>query len=408
MPGQGPQIFILDDDKAFAEDLAEALAFAGYAATWRDDPRLVCDTELAGANILLLDLALPTVDGIAMLTRLRHLPRAPRIIFISGSGEELLRAAGVIARSHGLQVLGALSKPFAPEDVLALMERPVVPASNPAARCEQISAERMLPALKEAIRTRTLPILYQPLVTANRLMFVGAEALLGTDLPGYGPASPQQMIAAATTDTAVLADLTFLVLAEAADACLRWSANGPTTQVSINLPLEVLQNAGAVETISRIARQTGLEPRQMIFELTEDAIYYTSPDALSAITQLRLAGYGIALDDVAQRQNGLLQLSSLPVTEIKIDLELLRQARQWDKARRIFTSIAELGNRLGLTVVAEGVESLDDLALARGARVDYIQGYLVSRKRPLPELLAMQTMLGRTCEPWVEPLQGVA
>ncbi len=151
-----------------------------------------------------------------------------------------------------------------------------------------------------------------------------------------------------------------------------------------------------------------MAPRQIILELTEDAIYFTSPQALAAIAQLRLAGFGVALDDVAQRQSGLLQLSNLPVTEIKIDLELLRQARQWDKARWIFTSIADLGHRLGLTVVAEGVESLDDLALARRASVDYIQGYLVSRKRPLSELLAMQTMLGSTCEPWVEPLQGVA
>ncbi|MEW6257454.1 MAG: EAL domain-containing response regulator [Pseudomonadota bacterium] len=408
MPGQGPHVFILDDDRVFSEDLAEALAFAGHTVSWQDDPREVSDCVLGAADILLLDLALPTVDGIAMLSRLRHLAHPPRIIFISGSGEELLRTAAVIARSHGLQVLGTLAKPFAPEDVLALLEKPQADPARPAACRPPDPGERLLPALKEAIRSRTLPILYQPLVTANQLMFVGAEALLGTELPGFGPASPVQMIAAATTDVEILADLTFLVLSEAADACLRWSAHGPTTQVSINLPLEVLRMAGAVETISRIARRTGLEPRQMIFELTEDAIYYTSPDALAAIVQLRLAGYGVALDDVAQRQNGLLQLSSLPVTEIKIDLELLRQARQWDKARRIFSSIADLGHRLGLTVVAEGVESLDDLALARGARVDYIQGYLVSRKRPLPELLAMQTMLGRTCEPWVEPLQGVA
>lgn len=407
MPEQAPSYLILDDDCAFSEDLAEAIAFAGSRVRTAEDPRTVSDARLDAVDILLLDLALPTVDGIAMLARLRHLRHPPRIIFISGSGEELLRTAAVIARNHGLPVLGTLTKPFGVEDVLALAERPAPVAAGPA-DCAACPAERMLPALKDAIRAKSLPILYQPLVTTSHLLFVGSEALLGNDLPGFGPASPSQMVAAARTDPAVLADLTFLVLAKAADACARWSAFQDAAQVSINLPLEVLQEAGVVETISRIVRRSGLGAEQMIFELTEDALYHTSPQALAAIAQLRLAGHGIALDDVAQRQSGLLQLSHLPVTEIKIDLELLRQAREWDKARSIFTSIAELGHRLGLIVVAEGVESLDDLALARRASVDYIQGYLVSRKRPLPELLAMQSMLGSTCESWVEPLQGVA
>ncbi|MBA4791101.1 MAG: EAL domain-containing response regulator [Rhizobiales bacterium] len=407
MPHRGLSYFILDDDDAFSEDLAEALVHRGHRVRTAGDPQFVSDEALNDADVLLLDLALPTVDGIGVLARLRHLAHPPRIVFISGSGEELLRTASIIARSHGLRVLGTLGKPFGPEDVTSLAEPPA--PAFPGAACQaECPAERLLPALRDAVKARTLPVLFQPLLTTQHLLFAGAEALLGNQLPGFGPVTPQEMVRAASTDIDVLRDLTVFVLEQAVDACARLSDLQGTTQVSINLPLEVLETEGAVETISHIVARGGVAPRQIILELTEDAIYFTSPQALAAIAQLRLAGFGVALDDVAQRQSGLLQLSNLPVTEIKIDLELLRQARQWDKARWIFTSIADLGHRLGLTVVAEGVESLDDLALARRASVDYIQGYLVSRKRPLSELLAMQTMLGSTCEPWVEPLQGVA
>lgn len=127
----------------------------------------------------------------------------------------------------------------------------------------------------------------------------------------------------------------------------------------------------------------------MIFELTEDSIYDSSTDALAVLARLRLAGFGLSLDDVGRRQSGLLQVANLPITEVKIDLEILAQARRWAKSRSIFGSIAELGRRLGLSVVAEGVKTRDDLALVRSLPVDYVQGFLVSRKRLLPDLLAM-------------------
>jgi EAL domain-containing protein (putative c-di-GMP-specific phosphodiesterase class I) len=107
------------------------------------------------------------------------------------------------------------------------------------------------------------------------------------------------------------------------------------------------------------------------------------------LARLRMAGFGLALDDVGRRQSGLLQLSALPVTEIKIDLQIVRDARTWTKARNIFASIAELGRKLGIKVVAEGVEFPEDLNLARTFPIDYVQGYLISPKCPLPELLRM-------------------
>lgn len=399
--------FILDDDPDFCDDLGEALAAAGHGVHWAGDVHQVSNDHLEATDVMLLDLALPTIDGIGILSLLARLPRAPQLILISGSGEELLRTAATIGRAHGLQVLGTLRKPFAPEDVLELAEHPL--RDEPTlSRSPACPSERLLPALADAISGGTLPVLYQPLLTANDLRFAGAEALLGNMVPGFGKVTPPMALAAAAGRPKLLVELSFHVLREAVSACAHWNRIGHPGKVSVNLMLEVLQDDNSVPSILKIVARGGLTPNQVVFELTEDALYHSSPVALAAMARLRLAGFGLALDDVGQRQSGLLQLANLPVTEIKIDLELVHEARQSHKARSIFGTVADLGRRLGVKVVAEGVESLDDLALARRHGVDYIQGHLVSRKRPLSELLAMQTMLGSSLEPWVEPRHDVA
>lgn len=84
-----------------------------------------------------------------------------------------------------------------------------------------------------------------------------------------------------------------------------------------------------------------------------------------------------------------MQLSALPVTGIKMDIELLRSARRWDKSRRIYAAVTELGRQLGLSVTAEGVETSDDACFVRSHGVDFVQGFHVARK------LALQDLLGR-------------
>nr|WP_281493701.1 EAL domain-containing protein [Ancylobacter koreensis] len=251
------------------------------------------------------------------------------------------------------------------------------------------SAARIRRALKEVLAGRKLSVMFQPLVDAKNLSFVGAEALLGNELAGFGTVRPPDIIAAAQETPEMLIELSYQVLEAAARLCADWTAAGWDGQVSVNMPLDVLLGADAVPEIVALVRRQGIEPQKVILELTEDALYDHSNEALAALARLRLAGFGLALDDVGQRQSGLMQLANLPVTEIKIDLELMRHAREWVKPRSIIASLSALGHQLGLKVVAEGVETAEDLARARRKGVDYIQGYLISPKRPAEDIMAM-------------------
>lgn len=380
-------VLVLDDEPELREDLAELLVGAGFSAEGRGDARSLTDAEFGAFDVVILDLAMPGTDGLSVLGRLAHVPQAPRIIFISGHGEDVLQTAAAVARREHLQVAGVLRKPFTAEDVLRLLGQSWVPLDSGASIAWSDADIRS--ALAEAIDERALSVAFQPKVTAKGLIFAGAEALLTGDLPRLGYVSPDIIVRAATREPELIGAMSLEVLRCSAAACRAWIDAGWDVPVSVNLPFEVLCLPDISERLLSPIHEEGLMPRHVIFELTEDAIYDSSSDVLAILARLRLAGFGLSLDDVGRRQSGLLQLANLPITEVKIALQLLAQARTWSKSRSVFVSVAELGHRLGLTVVAEGVETRDDLVLVRSLPVDYVQGYLVSRKQHLPDLLAM-------------------
>ncbi|MFG1421519.1 EAL domain-containing response regulator [Roseixanthobacter liquoris] len=387
MTARARSVFILDDEEPLCEDLCELISAAGHRARWATDPRSLDMSELAAFDVVLLDLGLPAMDGIDIMNRLAGFPKTPRLIFISGVGEDVLRVVAQVAGEQKLDVLGALAKPFDPQQLLQLLDYPDCGAVKPAAPRQAQGA--ILPALKSSLAAGTLPVSFQPKVDVETLGFAGAEALLAGVVPNVGPVSPLDIVAAAASDPPALVQLTHHVLGVAARGCAAWTKAGWQGPISVNLPLEVLLQPDSLRKLIETVESAHVTPADVIFELTEDSLYDSCAEAMSMLARLRMAGFGLALDDVGRRQSGLLQLSALPVTEIKIDLQIVRDARTWTKARNILASIAELGRKLGVKVVAEGVEFPEDLNLARTFPIDYVQGYLISPKRPLPDLLRM-------------------
>lgn len=385
MTARARSVFILDDEQPLCEDLCELISAAGHSARWCTDPRKLNMSELASVDVVLLDLGLPAMDGIDIMNRLTAFAEPPRLIFISGVGEDVLRVVAQVAGEQKLTVLGALTKPLDPQQLLRLLD--YADCGAVAEAVPRRGRRAILPALKASLAAGSLPVSFQPKVEVQTLRFAGAEALLTGVLPGVGPVSPVDIVAAATSDPSVLVHLTQYVLGIAARGCAQWIKAGWRGPISVNLPLEVVLQPDSLRNLIQTVEDAQLSPADVIFELTEDSLYDSCAESMSMLARLRMAGFGLALDDVGRRQSGLLQLSALPVTEIKIDLQIVRDARTWTKARNIFASIAELGRKLGVKVVAEGVEFPDDLKLARTFPIDYVQGYLISPKRPLPELL---------------------
>lgn len=381
------RIIVLDDDPDLREEIGQFLSAHGHPVIGLEDGSTIAATDFAPSDILVLDMVLLGMDGTDVLFGLTTTAHPPRIVLITGHGEPVLRAAAAAAERAGLTVLAGLQKPF---DLFAL--EALLRSAREVAPCSIYvppAASDIRNALDAALDEDTLPVEYQPIVRSKDLSFCGAEALLAGWLPGLGQVSPIDIINAIEGDRALIARLTENVAQQAAVACRTWTRAGWSGTVSINAPIEALTQPKIVTSLLSVVEAAGIEPHQLILELTENGLYDSSFAALQSLLKLRIAGFRLALDDVGQRQSGLLQLANLPVTEIKIDMELIRAARTWSKGRGIYESLAHLGRRLDLAIVAEGIENLDDMALVRANQVDYVQGYLISKKRPLPELIAM-------------------
>ncbi len=383
------RILILDDDQAFREDLAEYLRFSGHQVDHTSNaealtPRLLCQTD-----ILLLDLNMPGADGVDVLRNLCRCALSPQVVLISGSDADVIEAAAEAGRLSNIRILGTLHKPFDPEELLTLIGSDATAAGGRGASIGAPSGPSVIAAVEAAIAAGTVPVMFQPKCRPDGHTFAGAEALLGDVWPGLGRIAPPVVIEAVGTVPGLLRQLTLKVVESAARGAAAWGAAGLRGPVSINIPLELLTEPQAPALLARTVTGAGLSPADVILELTEDAIYDSSSDALMALAQARMAGFGVALDDVGQRQSGLLQLARLPITELKVDRALIIQSRNTEKSRSILEALIQLGQRLGLKVVAEGIETGDDLSRVKAMGVDLVQGFLISRKLGLAQLLAM-------------------
>lgn len=386
-------IVILDDDGDIRREIGQLLEHEGHDVVALGDPRLLDPLAFDGVDVLILDLTMPEIDGADVLRRLSQWNAPPKLILMTGHGEAVLRGTTAAAERHGLPVIGGLAKPFDPDRLSALLagaerqqwaEGPLDPPSA-----------LIRSGLESALRDGCLAVAFQPIVRTDTFAFAGAEALLLGELPGIGAVTPPAIVAAAMGEPDLASVLSIEVVRQSANACATWRAAGHDGSVSVNLPLTVLLDRQPLEEMVAVTRAAGLAPEDITFELTEDSVYDSSGTALAALVKLRLAGFGLALDDVGQRSSGLTQLANLPVTELKIDIEIVRAARTLSKAREIFEALATLGHSLDLVVVAEGIETSQDVALARAHCVDLLQGFLISRKRPLVELMQMLPTLSK-------------
>ncbi|WP_081837490.1 EAL domain-containing protein [Xanthobacter sp. 91] len=383
------RILILDDDDAFREDLAEYLTFAGHQVDHTSQPETLTPARMCQTDILLLDLNMPGIDGVDVLRNLCRCVLSPQVVLISGSDVDVIAAAAEAGRMSNIRVLGTLHKPFDPEDLLALIGGDAAQEFDRGAPGGAPSEAQVIASVEASLAADTVPVKFQPKCHPDHRTFAGAEALLGDVWPGLGRISPSAVIAAASVNPDLMRRLTLRVVETAARGAAAWQAAGLRGPVSINMPLDILTERQASNLLATTVRNAGLTPADVILELTEDALYGSSSDALMALAQMRMAGFGIALDDVGQRQSGLLQLASLPITEMKVDRALIVKSRHTEKSRKILEALIQLGHQLRLKVVAEGIETEEDLSRVKAMGADLVQGFLISRKLALAELIAM-------------------
>jgi diguanylate cyclase len=241
---------------------------------------------------------------------------------------------------------------------------------------------------------------YQPLVSTVTGRVASAEALVRWRHPERGLVPPGDFIGLAE-DTGLIVPLGLRVLEMACAQLRAWAPTAPDLSVAVNVSARQLVEPDFVAEVRRVLWSSGVDPSQVVLELTESLLVEDGDAAIAVLWQLRGLGVRLGLDDFGTGYSSLGRLGDLPLDELKIDKSFVDRlgAPQGDSAGLVTAAVA-MGHGLGLEVVAEGVETAAQAAFLRGVGTDLLQGFLLGRPLPAEELggLLDRTLLAGVAE----------
>lgn len=220
---------------------------------------------------------------------------------------------------------------------------------------------------------------YQPEIDRYSGEVVGAEALVRWQHPELGLLSPGHFISLAE-ETGLIVRLGEWVLRTACKQAVAWRKAGfPAFQVAVNVSALQFRNRDIVQQIGKILEETGLEARYLELELTESMIFDNNEGLITILRDLKTMGITLSIDDFGTGHSSLSNLQLLPVDKVKIDVSFIRNITANEHDATIVLGIIEMAHKLGLKVVAEGVETEAQLAYLHSHGCDIMQGYHLSR-----------------------------
>jgi len=236
--------------------------------------------------------------------------------------------------------------------------------------------------LRQALQRNELALHYQPLLSLSDGRLAGAEALLRWTHPELGSVSPAHFIPVAE-DSGLILPIGAWVLEQACHQARRWLDDGlPLGVMAVNLSALQIQRDDLVATVANALTLSGLPAQHLELEISEAYILRHAERDLRQLARLRELGVSLALDDFGTGQTSLGHLRRLPVGKLKIDRAFMADIDRDPAGATVTRAIIGLGHGLGMTVVAEGVETEAQEALLRAQGCDQVQGFRYSR--PLP------------------------
>ena len=236
--------------------------------------------------------------------------------------------------------------------------------------------DELLDAFETALEEQRLHLVYQPKVSLRDGALVRVEALVRWDDPELGSVEPARFVPLAE-EHGLIDELTHWGLRTILRQWLDWCEEGLDTSIAFNISALSLQHLDFPDLVERMCRALEVPTDRLVLELTEGS---TQPlvKLMDTLTRFRIKGIGLAIDDFGTGYSSLMQLRQLPFTELKIDQAFVADVARSRDCRLIIQSMTELAHSLGLTATAEGIETLEQLALVRELGCDIGQGYLIS------------------------------
>jgi EAL domain-containing protein (putative c-di-GMP-specific phosphodiesterase class I) len=244
----------------------------------------------------------------------------------------------------------------------------------------------MLSELNAAISENQFQLYLQPKVRMLDGTVHSAEALIRWFHPARGMISPNQFIPFAE-QTGKIRAITLWVLKEVAQLTKMMRDRGQALLISVNVSALDLHDEDFVVRIFNLIDSVGALPGDIRLEVTESSVMDDPETSLVTLHALKSAGFSLSIDDFGTGYSSLAYLQKMPVAEVKIDRSFVHRVRSESESAALLDFIVALGHRLGLTVVAEGVETTYEWHLLKELGCDYVQGWVAAKAMPIKEFL---------------------
>ncbi len=233
--------------------------------------------------------------------------------------------------------------------------------------------------LRSALTSHQFRVVYQPIYNLTDLAVVGVEALLRWDHPTMGPVSPGEFIPI-LEETGQIREVGRWVLQRACQQMATWHASGYALNVSVNVSARQLDDDRIVDDVRDALHTSGLRSSALIIEVTETALMHNVEATARRLQAVKEVGdVRVAVDDFGTGYSSLAYLRQFPVDCLKIDRVFTSAVTSSPESRALIDTLVQLGKDLGLSTLAEGVETTDEMDFLRIANVDQAQGFLMAR-----------------------------
>ena len=247
------------------------------------------------------------------------------------------------------------------------------------------SQSKLINDLYKAVEEQQFVLFYQPKFTAD-FEICGVEALIRWRHPSLGLLAPNMFIEGAE-QTGLIIKMGYWALEQACIQLNLWKQdNRHFAPIAVNLSAVQFEHKPLIETLRSLIEKYQIDPSQLIIEITESTAMHHIDVSLRTFEKLRNLGIPLAIDDFGTGHSSFLYLKDLPVDELKIDREFIRNLSVGSKEEIILESIIQLASRLGLTVTAEGVETQKQAEILKRLGCQQFQGYLLGMPLPVDRL----------------------
>ncbi|AZF32220.1 diguanylate cyclase/phosphodiesterase [Pseudomonas sp. R4-35-07] len=413
MASQPATLLIVDDEPQVRKLLETLLQHEGYqtlsAASGEEALLFVAQQP---PDLILLDIMMPGMDGYEVASHLKgdETTASIPIIMLSALSESSARVSGLETgaeeflskpvervelwlRVRNLLRLKARGDQLKNHSLLLEQQLQRQTDQTTGMSVHDLARQDLEKDLRLAVEQQDFTLHYQPKIELAGGQICALEALLRWERPGYGPVSPAVFIP-------ILESIGLIVIVGrwVIDSVCRQIATWQrgvigAVEVSVNVSGHQLIEGDLIADIAHTLARTGVQAHYLEVELTESSLMENTQRTIASLQRLRAMGVKISIDDFGTGYSSLAYLRRFPIDTLKIDIAFIREVTSNPQDAAITRTIIELAHSLNLRVVAEGVETQDQLAFLKEAGCDQIQGYLFSR--PLPASTLERLLLER-------------